>query len=60
MEAVRVLSRWALLMAGESGPILAGCEGLEVRRTSRPLVQLDPVALRGVTASGRPYRLKGP
>lgn len=46
-------------MIGESGPILAGCEGLEVRRTSTPLVQFNPSQLLGLTASGRPYRLVG-
>jgi len=56
----RLLSRWALLMASESGPILAGAEGMGTHRTSTPLVVFDSRTLRGVTASGRPYRLMGP
>jgi len=56
----RVLSKWALLMVGDTGPILAGAEGMGTHRTSTPLVEFDPVALHGVTASGRPYRLTGP
>ncbi|MBZ9798723.1 XRE family transcriptional regulator [Mesorhizobium sp. ES1-4] len=46
-------------MAGHIGPILAGCEDLEIRRTSTPLVEFDPFRLTAVTASGRPYRLVG-
>lgn len=60
MKRERVLARWALLMAGESGPILAGEEGMGTHRTSTPLVVFDSRTLRGVTASGRPYRLLGP
>lgn len=59
-KSERVLTRWALLMAGESGPILAGAEGMGTHRTSTPLVIFDSRTLRGVTASGRPYRLMGP
>lgn len=55
----RVLSRWGLLMVGKSGPILAGCEDMEIQRTSTPLVSLDPFRLTAVTASGRTYRLIG-
>lgn len=60
MKTQRVLSRWGILMAGESGPVLAGEEGLGIHRTSTPLVTFDARTLRGVTASGRPYRLVGP
>lgn len=59
MKTHRVLSRWGILIIGDTGPILAGCEGMEIRRTSTPLVKFDPSTLRGVTASGRPYRLVG-
>lgn len=59
MKTERKLSRWGLLMVGRTGPILAGCEGMEVRRTSTPLVKFDAFRLLGVTASGRPYRLVG-
>lgn len=59
MKTERVLSRWGIIMAGDSGPIFAGCEDLEIRRTSTPLVEFDPFTLQGVTASGRPYRLVG-
>lgn len=59
MKNERVLSRWGMLMIGCTGPILAGCEGMEIRRTSTPLVELDPNRMTGVTASGRPYRLVG-
>lgn len=59
MKRERILSRWALLMIGDTGPILAGCEDFEVQRTSTPLVEFDPETLTGVTASGRPYRLVG-
>lgn len=58
-KSTRDLSRWALLMAGDSGPILAGCEGFSIRRTSTPLVSFDPATGEGVTASGRPYKLHG-
>lgn len=59
MKTQRSLGRWGILMIGDIGPILAGCEGLEIRRTSTPLVELDPFRLTGTTASGRPYRLVG-
>jgi hypothetical protein len=59
MKTQRVLSRWGILMIGDIGPILAGCEGMEIRRTSTPLVQFDSKRLTGVTASGRSYRLVG-
>lgn len=59
MKTERVLSRWGLLMIGSGGPILAGCEGMEVHRTSTPLLQFDPIRLTGTTSSGRPYRLVG-
>lgn len=59
MKKLRILTRWGILMAGDVGPILAGCEDLEVHRTSTPLVEFDPFRLTGVTASGRPYRLVG-
>lgn len=59
MKTERILSRWALLMAGDHGPVLAGCEELEIMRTSTPLVEFDVASLTGVTASGRPYRLVG-
>ena len=55
----RILSRWGFVMAGGRGPVLAGEEGLGMHRTSTPLVEFDPVAMTGVTASGRPYRLAG-
>lgn len=55
----RVLSRRGILMAGDSGPVLAGCEDFETHRTSTALVEFDPFRLTGVTASGRPYRLVG-
>jgi hypothetical protein len=56
----RNLARWALIMAGDKGPVLAGCEpdGAEYR-TSTPLVALDPVSGTAMTASGRQYRLLG-
>lgn len=60
MKRERILSRWALLMAGDTGPILAGCEGLSAQRTSTPLVEFDLDTMTVVTASGRPYRLVGP
>jgi hypothetical protein len=59
MKTERILSRWGLLMVGRTGPILAGCEGMEVRRTSTSLVSFDAFRLTGTTASGRPYRLVG-
>lgn len=59
MKTERILSRWGLLMIGSTGPILAGCEGMEIRRTSTPLVGFDPFRMTGTTASGRPYRLVG-
>lgn len=59
MKTERILTRWALIMAGGSGPILAGREGSDVYRTSTPLVFFDPVTLTGTTATGRPYRLVG-
>lgn len=55
----RVLSRWGILMAGSSGPVLAGCEDMEVHRTSTPLVEFDRFRVTGVAASGRPNRLVG-
>jgi len=55
----RTISRWGLLMIGESGPIISGCEGVDLYRTSTPLVQFDVASLTGVTAAGRPYRLVG-
>lgn len=55
----RTLFRWGLLMVGDQGPILAGCEGIDISRTSTPLVEFNPETLTGVTASGRPYRLLG-
>ena len=58
-KSERVLSRWGLLMVGKHGPIIAGCQDMEIRRTSTPLVTFDPETLTGVTASGRPYRLVG-
>jgi len=58
-KSTRSLSRWALLMAGETGPILAGCEGFSIRRTSTPLVSFDPETGTGLTSTGRPYQLHG-
>jgi len=55
----RILSRWGFVMAGGSGPVLAGEEGLGMHRTSTPLVSFDADTMTGVTASGRPYRLAG-
>jgi hypothetical protein len=46
-------------MVADRGPILAGHEGGGVYRTSTPLVSFDPDRGKGVTASGRPYRLVG-
>lgn len=60
MKRERILFRWAFLMAGDTGPVIAGCEGMSVQRTSTPLVELDLDTMTAVTASGRPYRLLGP
>lgn len=58
-KSERVLSRWGILMVGEIGPILAGDEDGVLLRTSTPLVLFDADSLRGLTSSGRPYRLVG-
>lgn len=54
----RIITRWGLVVVGGHGPIVAGDED-GARRTSTKLVEFDPVALTGVTATGRPYRLLG-
>lgn len=56
-KSTRSLSRWALIMAGDVGPILAGCEGMNVLRTSTPLVSFDLETGDATTATGRPYHL---
>lgn len=58
-KSERALSRWGLLIAGDQGPILAGCEGFGIRRTSTPLIEFDPLQMTAVTSTGRPYRLVG-
>ena len=59
-KSERVLARWAFVLSGDYGPILAGSEpGGADYRTSTPLVAFDPEAGTGITASGRPYRLVG-
>ena len=60
MKTERMMSRWGLVMAGESGPVLAGMDPMGADwRTSTPLVELDTDARTALTASGRPYRLVG-
>jgi hypothetical protein len=59
MKSERTLVRWGLVMVGDHGPILAGSEGGGVYRSSTPLVEFDAEAGKGVTASGRPYRVFG-
>ena len=59
-EDVVNLSRWGILrLSDRRGLYLSGAEDGKYRRVSSAMVDLDPVALTVVTASGRRYRLIG-